>query len=96
MSTGSEKYINDMLNGVSVDGTYITRIETQDIPDGTVSVNIRGHDKHIAIIKLPPGWHQHEYSMYTGSSGTFRYCKKCGNADRLVVRLFNRRWKAII
>jgi len=95
MNTGLDKHINDLLNGVSVDGTYITRIETQNIPDGTVCVNIRGHDKLIATVKLPPGWHQHDFAMYTGSNGTFRYCKKCGNTDKLAVRLFNSKWKAI-
>ena len=96
MNVGLDKYINALLNGVSVDGTYITRIETQAMFDGTVSVNIRVHDKLIATVKLPPGWHQHDFAMYTGSSGTFRYCKKCGNTDRLMVSLFNRRWKAIL
>jgi hypothetical protein len=95
VSTELQQYINDLLNGVSVDGTYITRIETQAAFDGTVSVNIRGGDKHIATVKLPPGWHQHEFVMYTGGNGTFRYCKKCGNGERLVVRWFNSRWKAI-
>ena len=40
-------YIGNLLDGVSIDGIYIKRIETENMLDGTVFVNIRSEDKLI-------------------------------------------------